>query len=101
MANFDGDVNRFLGTLEMFDKIFNTSLSQQHIVNKKPPMIKLSSFQQRILSVAQTMQGEKESFFISSLLGYMISAMPKIHKEQIIAGIYDLKEKGFLYPMST
>lgn len=100
LEDFSGEISQFDGSLQIIDKIFRTSLSKQHVVNKNPPIIKLSSFQENVLSIAKILESDKTSFFISTLLNYLISAMPKVSKEQIIANIYDLREYGFLIPES-
>ena len=100
LEDFSGEISQFDGSMEIIDKIFRTSLSKQHVVNKNHPNIKLSFFQKNVLSIAEILERDKTSFFISTLLNYLISAIPKVSKEQIIANIFDLREYGFLIPIS-
>ena len=97
---FRGKMSQFDGSIEIIDEMFRTSIAKQHIVNKSPPNIKLSFFQKNVLSIADILESDKSSFFISTLLNYLISAMPKVSKEQIIANIFDLREYGFIILIS-
>ena len=100
LKDFSGEISQFDGSIEIIDKIFRTTLLKQHIVNKSPPHIKLSFFQRNVISIAEILESDKTTFYISTMLNYLISAMPKVSKEQIIASIYDLREYGFLIPLS-
>jgi len=91
LKDFSGEISQFDRSIEIIDKIFR---------NKSPPHIKLSFFQRNVLSIAEILESDKTTFYISTMLNYLISAMPKVSKEQIIASIYDLREYGFLIPLS-
>jgi len=100
LEDFSGEISQFVGSIEIIDKMFRTSIAKQHVVNENPPNIKLNFFQKNVLSIADILESDKSSFFISTLFNYLISAMPKVSKEQIMANIFDLREYGFLIPIS-
>ncbi|MGQ4876692.1 MAG: hypothetical protein ACP6IY_21705, partial [Promethearchaeia archaeon] len=101
LEKFTGDLIPFRDYMELLNKIFKLTLIKPHVVNKTPPSTKLTNFQENILSVARAMEIEEKSFFLSKLITYLVSALPRTPKEQIIANIYDLIEYGFLVPVEN
>ncbi|MCK4238071.1 MAG: hypothetical protein KAX33_03050, partial [Candidatus Lokiarchaeota archaeon] len=87
---FSGDLRPFSDHMELINQVFKLNLSFPHIVNKNPHRIKLNLLQKNIISLAKTLEIDYKSFFISKLLTYLISALPKKSKEEIVANTYDL-----------
>jgi hypothetical protein len=101
LKDFNGEVTPFLKEIPLIDEIFRFSLVNPHIVDKKPPIIRLKSFQERIISVANLLESDGNYFFISNLINYITSVMPKEPREKIIANIYDLREQHIIIPIEV
>ncbi len=99
LINFKGDLTPFQDCGDLIKDIFKMSLMFPHVINQNPPSIKINNFQERIISIAKVLEADRGEFFISDLLKYLISAMPREPKERIIANVYDLREFKFLIPL--
>jgi hypothetical protein len=100
LKQFKGNVAPFKEYFgELVDKHFEMSFIRPHVINENPPTITLSSFQERLLNVAKTLQQDNGQFYISQLLNYLLSAQPDEPKERFIANIYDLRQYGFIKPL--
>lgn len=96
---FSGQLRPFSDHMELINQIFKLNLSLPHIINKNPYRIKLNLIQKNIISLAKTLETDYKSFSISKLLTYLISALPKKSKEEIVASIYDLIDFRYLIPI--
>lgn len=96
LKGFSGDITPFEDAEELVNKNFNMSIVLPHVVNRNPPPISINSFQENILSVAKTLEQDTGQIYISTLLNYLISAMPNEPKERIIASVFELEEKDLL-----
>jgi len=96
---FSGDLRPFSDHMELINQVLKLNLSFPHIVNKNPHRIKLNLLQKNIISLAKTLEIDYKSFFISKLLTYLISALPKKSKEEIVANTYDLIDFRYFIPI--
>ncbi len=96
---FSGDLRPFSDHMELINQVLKLNLSFPHIVNKNPHRIKLNLLQKNIISLAKTLEIDYKSFFISKLLTYLISALPKKSKEEIVANTYDLIDLRYIIPI--
>lgn len=101
LKTFNGEVSVFKDFMELVDIHFKTSLLKPHRVNENPPHIEINSFEKKILTIAKTLQEDREKFYISKLLNYLLSALSDEPKEKLIANVYDLTEKEHLVPVSV
>lgn len=96
---FSGDLRFLSDHMELINQVLKLNLSFPHIINKNPDRIKLNFLQKNIISLAKTLEIDYKSFFISKLLTYLISALPKKSKEEIVANTYDLIDFRYLIPI--
>ncbi|MFW9875161.1 MAG: hypothetical protein ACFFG0_18810, partial [Candidatus Thorarchaeota archaeon] len=97
LANFTGDITPFREADDLIEKYFNITLVYPLQLGKHYDVIKLKGLEKALIEVAEEIQKERNFFFISSLINFILAGTKK-SRDEIITTIIELKRKGIIIP---
>ncbi|MFX1420195.1 MAG: hypothetical protein ACFE9N_14870 [Promethearchaeota archaeon] len=98
LVNFTGDITPFREAEDMIENYFNITLVYPLQLGKHYGVVKLKGLEKALVEVAEQIQKERNFFFISSLINFVLAGTKK-SRDEIITTIIELKRKGLIIPV--